>query len=71
MKDRKIRAAEKTLIDKFEQEFKRQVDDLSNILIDKLFNLINGKASQGVKNYLNDDVRCQRDKIFFEDSARD
>ncbi len=56
MKDRKIRAAEKTLIDKFEQEFKRQVDDLSNILVDKLFNLINGKASQGVKNYLNDDI---------------
>jgi DNA-directed RNA polymerase subunit beta len=56
MKDRKIRAAEKTLIDKFEQEFKRQVDDLSNILVDKLFNLINGKASQGVKNYLNEDI---------------
>jgi len=56
MKDRKIRAAEKTLIDKFEQEFKRQLDDLSNILVDKMFNLINGKASQGVKNYLNDDI---------------
>ncbi len=56
MKDRKIRAAEKTLIDKFEQEFKRQVDDLTNILVDKLFNLINGKASQGVKNYLNEDI---------------
>ncbi|MFA5814354.1 MAG: DNA-directed RNA polymerase subunit beta [Bacteroidales bacterium] len=56
MKDRKIRAAEKTLIDKFEQEFKRQVDDLSNILVDKLFTLINGKASQGVKNYLNEDI---------------
>ncbi|TSA38917.1 MAG: DNA-directed RNA polymerase subunit beta [Porphyromonadaceae bacterium] len=56
MKDRKIRAAEKTLIDKFEQEFKRQADDLSNILVEKLFTLINGKASQGVKNYLNEDI---------------
>ncbi|MFO7616130.1 MAG: DNA-directed RNA polymerase subunit beta [Bacteroidales bacterium] len=56
MKDRKIRAAEKTLIDKFDQEFKRQVDDLTAILVDKLFNLINGKASQGVKNYLNEDI---------------
>jgi len=56
MKDRKIRAAEKTLIDKFEQEFKRQVDDLTSILVDKLFTLINGKASQGVKNFLNEDV---------------
>ena len=56
MKDRKIRAAEKTLIDKFDQEFKRQVDDLTGILVDKLFTLVNGKASQGVKNYLNEDV---------------
>ncbi len=56
MKDRKIRAAEKTLIDKFDQEFKRQVEDLNGILVDKLFNLINGKASQGVKNYLNEDI---------------
>ncbi len=56
MKDRKIRAAEKTLIDKFDQEFKRQVEDLNGILVDKVFNLINGKASQGVKNYLNEDI---------------
>jgi len=63
MKDRKIRAAEKTLIDKFEQEFKRQVDDLSNILVDKLFNLMNGKASQGVKNYLNEDVVAKGTKF--------
>lgn len=56
MKDRKIRAAEKTLIDKFDQEFKRQVEDLTSILVEKLFTLVNGKASQGVKNYLNDDV---------------
>ncbi|HBB90560.1 MAG: DNA-directed RNA polymerase subunit beta [Bacteroidetes bacterium GWF2_49_14] len=56
MKDRKIRAAEKTLIDKFDQEFRRQVEDLNGILVDKLFNLINGKASQGVKNYLNEDI---------------
>ncbi|MFA6128432.1 MAG: DNA-directed RNA polymerase subunit beta [Bacteroidales bacterium] len=63
MKDRKIRAAEKTLIDKFEQEFKRQVDDLSNILVDKLFTLINGKASQGVKNYLNEDIVAKGTKF--------
>jgi DNA-directed RNA polymerase subunit beta len=56
MKDRKIRAAEKTLIDKFDQEFKRQVDELNSVLVEKLFNLINGKASQGVKNYLNEDI---------------
>jgi len=56
MKDRKIRAAEKTLIDKFDQEFKRQVDDLTGILVDKLFTLVNGKASQGVKNYLSEDI---------------
>ncbi|MCK9325605.1 MAG: DNA-directed RNA polymerase subunit beta [Bacteroidales bacterium] len=56
MKDRKIRAAEKTLIDKFDQEFKRQVDDLTGILVEKLANLVGGKASQGVKNYLNEDI---------------
>jgi DNA-directed RNA polymerase subunit beta len=39
------------------------VDDLSNILVDKLFNLINGKASQGVKNYLNEDVVAKGTKF--------
>ena len=39
-----------------DEQFERRVGDLTTLLIDKLFELVNGKTSQGVKNYLNEDV---------------
>jgi len=56
LKDRKMRAADKTLIEKYDKEFEQKLNEVKTILVDKLFTLINGKASQGVKNYLNEDV---------------
>ncbi len=56
IKDRKAKAVEKPLLDKIEAEFNRSVDDLKARLVDKLFILVNGKTSQGVKDYLNVDV---------------
>ncbi len=56
VKDRKMRASDKALVDNFEEEFKRQAENLHGILVDKLFTLVNGKTSQGVKNYLNEDL---------------
>ncbi|HVN57456.1 MAG TPA: DNA-directed RNA polymerase subunit beta [Bacteroidales bacterium] len=56
IKDRKAKAVEKPLLDKIETEFNRSVDELKSRLVDKLFILVNGKTSQGVKDYLNVDV---------------
>jgi len=46
----------KPLLDKIETEFNRSADELKARLVDKLFILVNGKTSQGVKDYLNVDV---------------
>jgi len=49
IKDKKSKNEEKVLLDKIEAEFNGQVADLKSKLIDKLFNLVNGKTSQGVQ----------------------
>jgi len=56
MKDRKFKQASKPILDKIEEEFVKKIDNLQGRLIDKVFSLVNGKTSQGVKDYLNDDV---------------
>ncbi len=56
IKDRKAKTAEKPLLDKIDADFNRAADDLKARLVDKLFILVNGKTSQGVKDYLNVDI---------------
>ncbi|MCA1756663.1 MAG: DNA-directed RNA polymerase subunit beta [Bacteroidales bacterium] len=56
IKDRKSKTVEKPIIDKIEADFERGVDELRTRLVDKLFILVNGKTSQGVKDYLNVDI---------------
>jgi DNA-directed RNA polymerase subunit beta len=56
IKDRKAKAVEKPLLDKIENDFNKSTDELKARLVDKLFILVNGKTSQGVKDYLNVDV---------------
>jgi DNA-directed RNA polymerase subunit beta len=56
MKDRKFKQASKPILDKIEEEFVKKIDHLQGRLIDKVFVLVNGKTSQGVKDYLNADV---------------
>jgi len=56
VKDRKTKAVEKPMLEKIEHEFNKNINDLKSRLIDKLFILVNGKTSQGVKDYLNVDV---------------
>ncbi|MFC2138330.1 DNA-directed RNA polymerase subunit beta [Bacteroidota bacterium] len=56
IKDKKSKTNEKPLIDKLDEEFNRNTSDLTSKLIDKLFILVNGKTSQGVKDYYNVDV---------------
>jgi DNA-directed RNA polymerase subunit beta len=51
IKDRKSKNADKPLIDKLDKEQERAIEELRSRLIDKLFILVNGKTSQGVKDY--------------------
>ncbi len=56
VKDKKGKMATKPLLDSIDEEFDRQVSALRAKLEDKLFTLVNGKTSQGVKDYFGADV---------------
>jgi DNA-directed RNA polymerase subunit beta len=56
IKDRKSKTVEKPMMDKIDADFNRSIEDLKARLVDKLFILVNGKTSQGVKDYLNVDI---------------
>ena len=51
IKDRKTRAAEKAKLTAINEEFQVNVDNLRNVLLEKLKTLLEGKVSQGVKDY--------------------
>ncbi|MBI9060480.1 MAG: DNA-directed RNA polymerase subunit beta [Marinilabiliaceae bacterium] len=56
VKDRKSRTSEKSLVTKIDEEFIRNTEEVKGRLVDKLFSLINGKTSQGVKDYFGVDI---------------
>jgi DNA-directed RNA polymerase subunit beta len=63
IKDKKARSSEKPVLAKIDEEFNRSATDLTNRLVDKLFILINGKTSQGVKDYMGVDVIAKGTKF--------
>ena len=56
VKDKKGKMATKPLLDAIDEEFDRQTSALRAKLEDKLFTLVNGKTSQGVKDYYGGDI---------------
>ena len=56
VKDKKARSVEKIQLQKINDDFAKQTDDLKSRLVEKLFSLLNGKTSQGVKDYYNVEV---------------
>ncbi len=56
IKDRHARMSEKPLLEKIDKEFKQKEEELRAKLVDKLFTLVNGKTSQGVKDFYNQDL---------------
>ena len=56
VKDKSKRIRDKEDIAKLEVEFKVKFDELKGVLVDKLFFLVSGKTSQGVKNDLGEEV---------------
>jgi DNA-directed RNA polymerase subunit beta len=63
MKDKKVKTAEKPLLQKLDEEMERKHADLNSKLIDKLFVLVNGKVSQGIKDYYGVDVIAKGTKF--------
>jgi DNA-directed RNA polymerase subunit beta len=56
VKDKKGKMATKPLLDSIDDEFDRGASALRAKLEDKLFTLVNGKTSQGVKDYYGGDI---------------
>jgi len=56
IKDRKSKSADKPLIEKLDKEQEVAIEELRSRLIDKLFILVNGKTSQGVKDYYGTEI---------------
>jgi len=63
VKDRKVKVTEKTLLDKIDDEAGKKYLELKQHLIEKLFVVVNGKTSQGVKDYYNVDVIAKGEKF--------
>lgn len=56
VKDKKVKSAEKLLIEKLDKQMAERIIDLNNKLVDKMFILVNGKTSQGVKDYFDAEI---------------
>ncbi len=56
VKDKNKRAKDKEEIAKLEQSFESKFTNLKDILVEKLFGLVNGKTSQGIFNDLEEEV---------------
>jgi DNA-directed RNA polymerase subunit beta len=56
IKDRKSRADEKNIINQLDDEYNIEMSELKKELIDKLYTIVNGKTSQGVVNYYNEEI---------------
>ena len=51
-KTRSAKMADKAKLPKIDDEFQKKVDALKDILIEKLLKLVNGRVSQGVKDFM-------------------
>jgi len=56
VKDRKARAEEKNILAKLEEEESKELAALKERLIEKLYNVVNGKTAQGITNYYNEEI---------------
>jgi len=56
IKDKAKRSEDKENIAKLEAEFTQKLDEIKDVLVDKLFNIVNGKTSQGVQNDLGEEI---------------
>ncbi len=70
IKNKKSKLSDKAILPKLDEEFDEEVAKLKAILIDKLMVLTNGKTSQGVKDYLGNEIIAKGAK-FTQKSLND
>jgi DNA-directed RNA polymerase subunit beta len=63
VKNRKSKLSDKAILPKLDEEFEKAALDLKGVLVEKLMTLTNGKTSQGIKDYLGNDVIPKGDKF--------
>ena len=63
IKTRQTKLQDKKLLEKIDEEYEAKVDDLKDILIDKLVTLTKGKTSQGVKDYTGAEIITKGSKF--------
>ena len=56
LKDKRKRAQDKEDIEKLEDAYDNRFDDLKNVVVEKLFNIVNGKTAQGIYNDLGEEI---------------
>ncbi|WP_026755243.1 DNA-directed RNA polymerase subunit beta [Sediminibacter sp. Hel_I_10] len=56
IKDKRKRAKDKEDIEALENIYYKKFDDLKDVLVDKLFALVNGKTAQGIYNDLSEEI---------------
>ncbi|RZN79084.1 MAG: DNA-directed RNA polymerase subunit beta [Winogradskyella sp.] len=56
IKDKRKRAQDKEDIEKLEDAYDNRFDDLKNVLVEKLFAIVNGKTAQGIYNDLGEEI---------------
>ncbi|RNC84954.1 MAG: DNA-directed RNA polymerase subunit beta [Winogradskyella sp.] len=56
IKDKRKRAQDKEDIEALENAYDNRFDDLQNILVEKLFAIVNGKTAQGIYNDLGEEI---------------
>ena len=56
VKDKRKRAQDKEDIEALENAYDNRFDDLKNVVVDKLFNIVNGKTAQGIYNDLGEEI---------------
>ena len=63
VKDRRAKTQDKLDLENLDSEFSKQAVDLKGILATKLYNVIGGKASKGVKNILGEEIVSKSTKF--------
>ena len=63
IKTRQTKMQDKKLLEKIDEEYEAKVDDLKDILIDKLMTLTKGKTSMGVKDYMGAEIITKGSKF--------
>ena len=56
IKDKRKRAQDKEDIERLEDAYDNRFDDLKNVLVEKLFAIVNGKTAQGIYNDLGEEI---------------